>query len=623
MQKDGEVSLGKNGARYQALIAKLQKELADPDQDLRPKTISLLCQVFRTAHDKKLPGVAADVKTFAFKIVPPAIKQQTYYYAYYYHDMEVNDVSQTVHDLAGPLAGFEFLLNSMESEPRWLRYNNQDGWRQHAYTLGLWRNQALDAKESIPGEMEGWLLKLVLAELRRDLETREQRSPTFYFRGDAHNAYPFYWYEKEADFAKTAEEVLAQRSQSGAAVQYIASYFYWNISRKPRAIEILFAAHKQKLLDEEGQAKLVDFLHGVNRYGESIPLLKPLIERRPENLNYRVLLMHAIYRTAPKELLALLKETDAFFHEKDRWTEPTIHGFAKSTLENRLFEQSVGYFKELIALHERTQPNRGIGNDVLAGYYSDLAEAYAGLNKTPEAVEAAGGAIVAWGADRRKRGDALETLKNVLLRSPDLDAFVAHFDKEKQDSAIIRKALGQAYGQKKEWAKAIQQLEKAAQLQPNDAEVHRLLVSFHDETGDKQGAIGRLLQAVQVSRRDIKLYEDLGRRYAALGQANEAERAYTSIVEVLPTESESHALLATIREKQNRWKDAIEHWEQVARLRSLEPTGLLRLAAAQIHEKQWDKARETLRQLDTRTWPARFGNVQQQVDRLRLSILER
>lgn len=333
--------------------------------------------------------------------------------------------------------------------------------------------------------------------------------------------------------------------------------------------------------------------------------------------------MHAIYRTAPKELLALLKETDAFFHEKDRWTEPTIHGFAKSTLENRLFEQSVGYFKELIALHERTQPNRGIGNDVLAGYYSDLAEAYAGLNKTPEAVEAAGGAIVAWGADRRKRGDALETLKNVLLRSPDLDAFVAHFDKEKQDSAIIRKALGQAYGQKKEWAKAIQQLEKAAQLQPNDAEVHRLLVSFHDETGDKQGAIGRLLQAVQVSRRDIKLYEDLGRRYAALGQANEAERAYTSIVEVLPTESESHALLATIREKQNRWKDAIEHWEQVARLHSLEPTGLLRLAAAQIHEKQWDKARETLRQLDTRTWPARFGNVQQQVDRLRLSILER
>ena len=54
---------------------------------------------------------------------------------------------------------------------------------------------------------------------------------------------------------------------------------------------------------------------------------------------------------------------------------------------------------------------------------------------------------------------------------------------------------------------------------------------------------------------------------------------------------------------------AIAQWEQVARIRSLEPTGLLKLAAAQIHELQWDQAAETLRKLDTRTWPARFGDV--------------
>ena len=37
------------------------------------------------------------------------------------------------------------------------------------------------------------------------------------------------------------------------------------------------------------------------------------------------------------------------------------------------------------------------------------------------------------------------------------------------------------------------------------------------------------------------------------------------------------------------------------------------LAAAQIHEKQWDEARATLRTLDIRSWPARFGDVHQQV----------
>ena len=89
----------------------------------------------------------------------------------------------------------------------------------------------------------------------------------------------------------------------------------------------------------------------------------------PENLEYRVLLMHAYFRTTRHmELLALLKQTDAFFHEKDRWNEHAMARLAQSTLQNELYEQSVGYFKELIPLHERTQQGRGIGNGILAGY---------------------------------------------------------------------------------------------------------------------------------------------------------------------------------------------------------------------------------------------------------------
>ena len=112
---------------------------------------------------------------------------------------------------------------------------------------------------------------------------------------------------------------------------------------------------------------------------------------------------------------------------------------------------------------------------------------------------------------------------------------MAHFDKKNEDSAIIRKAIGQAYHAKKEYVKAIKQLEQAAVLQPNDAEVYQLLIKSHDEMGDKQGAVRQLLQAVQFARRDLKLYQELGNRYAAAGQANEAERAYTSIVEALPS----------------------------------------------------------------------------------------
>jgi Tfp pilus assembly protein PilF len=603
LQNGGGVSLGSGRTLYQATGRKIQGDLANADDSHRHQLIELLCRVYRTAHEKKLPGVVADLKAFAFKAAPPLFKWQTNHY-----DQLVGSVAHTLHDLAGPRDGIAFLLNQIETEPRWLRYNNQDGWVRHSSTLAVWRKEA-----NVLGELEGRLLQVVLTELRRDLETRESRNRILYAK-NAYSDHSLYWKEKEADFAQTAEEVLAKRNQSGASVQYVAEYIFWGLGHTKRAIDVLFVAHKQQLLEEAGQAQLVDYLHRESRFGESIALLRPLVERRAENLQYRVLLLHAYFRTGKNaELLALLKATDAFFHQKARWTESAMASLARSCLENELFEQSVAYYKELIPLHERTQPRRGIGNGTLSGYYADLANAYAGLRKTPEAVEAAGGAIVAWGPQHANRAHALETLKQVLVRSPDLDAFVAHFDKQKQDSAVVRKALGQAYHAKKEHAKAIRELQLAAELQPNDAEIHQLLISCLDHVGDKQGAVRQLLRAVQLSRRDVKLYQELGRRYETSGRPREAERAYTSIVEVLPTESESHALLAEVREKQDRWPDAVAHWEQVARIRALEPTGLLKLAAAQIHQKQWDRAEETLRRLDTRTWPARFGDVPYQV----------
>ena len=97
------------------------------------------------------------------------------------------------------------------------------------------------------------------------------------------------------------------------------------------------------------------------------------------------------------------------------------------------------------------------------------------------------------------------------------------------------------------------------------------------------------------------------------------ERAYTSIVEALPAESESHALLAEIRQKQDRWDEAIVQWQQVARIRALEPTGLLGLAAAQIHQRQWDAAAETLKKLD-KGWPPRFSNVNDEIRKLRTQL---
>jgi predicted negative regulator of RcsB-dependent stress response len=67
---------------------------------------------------------------------------------------------------------------------------------------------------------------------------------------------------------------------------------------------------------------------------------------------------------------------------------------------------------------------------------------------------------------------------------------------------------------------------------------------------------------------------------------------------------------------QNRWSDAMVHWREVADLRRLEPTGLLRLAKAQVHEKQWEAAAESLDKLRKAEWPARFSHVTAETQQL-------
>ena len=323
--------------------------------------------------------------------------------------------------------------------------------------------------------------------------------------------------------------------------------------------------------------------------------------------------MNAYFKTGkPEQLARLLKETHEYFHQENRWNESAMAMLGRSCLENEIYRPAADYLAEAIALRQRTAANRGIGDGVLSGYYGDQARAFAGLKQTPEAVDAAAAAVVAWGSNTQNRTGALDALRAVLRAAPDLDAYVVRLDKQaaetRGENPILRNAIGQVYREKGQDGKAIEQLLIAAEVQPNDAETYQALLACYDRQNNQQGAVEQLLAWRQFTPRDIKLYEDLGNRLEKLGQTAEAERAYTSIVEVLPSEAESHQLLAEIRQRQDRWSEAVEQWRQVARIRSLEPAGLLGLCEALIHERRFAEAGEVLAQFKQKNWPARFEN---------------
>lgn len=608
---DGETSLGRGQEMYGAVLKRIVDELETSDQNHRYQIVSRLCSIFKTCKRKGLDGVADDLRDFSFGRLSRVLGIQTNNY-----QSIVNQVANTLRDVAGTRDGLELLIFSIEGEPRWFRLNNQDGWNQHGYLLAQWRSEVGDQL----GDLAPRLLAIVVAELKRDLESQQQRSRSIY-----HDNYSYFWAEKAKEYRQAAEEVYQQHRHSGSTVAFIAEYLYHGLDAKSRAIEILQIAHDEKRLDESGQVRLVDYLQREGRFAATIPILEPLVEVRPENIQYRKWLMNSYFNTKQQDkLLNLLAATDKHFHQEGRWQENIMAALAESCLENTLYTRSVEYFKEAIDVHERTQPNRGIGQGTLPSYFCSLARAYQGLGQTPEAVEAASGAIVAWGPRHDDRAYALQVLEQVIRSSPDMDAFARHMDEQAEKTGlhnpIVRKALGKAYMDQHQWAKALPHLRLACELQPNDTETHQQLVECLDQLGDKQGVIDQLLVSLRVSRRALSLYGDLARCYEAQGQLANAERARTSLVEALPNESEGHAMLAEIRQSQGRWKDAAAHWQQVARIRSLEPTGLLNMAKAQIQLEQWKVANETVERLQARNWPPRFANEMEQVRELERQI---
>ena len=228
--------------------------------------------------------------------------------------------------------------------------------------------------------------------------------------------------------------------------------------------------------------QLVNWLHQTNRWAESIPLLEPIVRDWPDNMHYRTLLMVAYHHSQrPEQLADFVRQTDAHFHTAGRWTEGNIAQFARGCLSCGLHEKAVGYFNEAIALHQRNNPSSGAGDGTLSDLYQHLASSQSALGHTKEAVDAASAAIVSWGPHHHQRGNSIGSLNQVLKDAKDLDEYVKHLDAEAaktgQDSPILRKAIGQTYQSRNEHAKAIAQLQLAADLQPHDKEVHQALSS--------------------------------------------------------------------------------------------------------------------------------------------------
>jgi tetratricopeptide (TPR) repeat protein len=165
---------------------------------------------------------------------------------------------------------------------------------------------------------------------------------------------------------------------------------------------------------------------------------------------------------------------------------------------------------------------------------------------------------------------------------------------------------------------AIIQLRLVTDLQPDDVKAHELLIQAYDQLNQPDQAMEEAYALAESARRNSEYWKQLGDRYAKQKQSAESERAYTSMIELLPSEAEGQSKLADVRQQQNRWAEAITHWKLAVDYKTEDPAGLLGLAQAQLHQKQWNDAAITMKKLrqPAQPWHRRFGDVAAKVEHL-------
>lgn len=616
LQDSGTVSLDTGEILFQNLITKFDAEVRQAiDEQVRFQLVTRIVRTMTIAHEKKLSTTPDTMRRLAFELLPNVLKSMQAQ-----HRNTASAPMAILREILGPRESLRYVIERMEQYPVWMDLDWNSAWNAYSYELAHRHHEATVAKLDLK-ELEPRVLNLALTELRRELRTGENRNRSLY-----HRSYSHFWSEKIEDFARVANEIYAEKKTSGRRAVDVARYLWEGLNLHPRAVEILFLTHKDGLLDVGGRVQLISWLHLDRRFAESIPLLEPMIAEYPDEISYRLQLMTAYFQTQrPEQVQQMTEKTDQHFHKAGRWTESNITQFAKTCQACGMVDRAISYFNEAIALHQRQRPGNGLGDLELSNLYQDLARAQAAASRTRESIDAASAAIVCWPARHEERARALETLKHVVASAKDLDDYVRFMDQEStksgQDSSLLRKVVGQTYQSRSQWDEAITQFKLAVTLQPNDKEIHTALMACFDAADPVKyqgAAVRQLLALIDLERHDLSLYQQLAERLK--GDEAEAERAATSLIEAAPNESENQTAMAEWRQKQNRWDEAIPHWERVANLRKLEPTGLLKLAATQLHQKQWEPARKSIEQLQKTEWPARFSDVRQVIHNLQQQL---
>src|SRR5207248_2727657 len=175
LESEAEVTIGKGNLLFENLVARGLKELdASPDENVRHSVVARMVSTFDIARRKNLKSTSELLKKFVFETMPVVLKKQQNQYR-----ETATAPMQVIAETLGPKFALQYIVERMEQFPPRLESSWNNSWQAFGYELARRRHEAA-AKHDI-GDLEPRVLKLVVAEIQRNIRTGQSNNQSIYY----------------------------------------------------------------------------------------------------------------------------------------------------------------------------------------------------------------------------------------------------------------------------------------------------------------------------------------------------------------------------------------------------------------------------------------------------------
>jgi len=140
------LSIGGGRKLYESARKRMLDSLWNDERNQAYSTLSMFCNLHTTAATRAGVGSAgADLERFAYSDLPELLTMVSTNAPYM-----VNTVAGSLCALRGRIAALKFLITRLESEPAELAESNQGGWQHYVSSIAQWRHEARTIGELEP-----------------------------------------------------------------------------------------------------------------------------------------------------------------------------------------------------------------------------------------------------------------------------------------------------------------------------------------------------------------------------------------------------------------------------------------------------------------------------------------